>query len=118
MPATSQATVCTSPPVHVTAVFGCVTKNGPASAVTLTVVDARSTPPPPLRLSSAVRRKVIVRVVVGNDSPIVDVLLNKSDSFGNVRDGLVVARKERKMARVPLSVFGGAAVPWSNSSQS
>ena len=37
--------------------------------ITLTVVASHSTPPPPARLSRAVTRKFMVRVVVGRISP-------------------------------------------------
>ena len=42
---------------------------GPAVDTEVTVVVSESTPPPPDRLSRAVRRKVIVRLVVGSVSP-------------------------------------------------
>jgi len=44
--------------------------------------------------------------VAGSDSPIVEVLLRMSDSFGKVREGLATAGKERwahKQRGFPLS---------------
>src|SRR5262245_16015232 len=55
VPATFQVTVCALLPVQLTAVLGWVTTNGPAVAFTVTVVEAQLTPPPPVRLSRAVR---------------------------------------------------------------
>src|SRR5262245_24667558 len=81
VPLTFQVTVCVPPPVQVTAVFGAVTANGPAAAVTFTVVEALETPPPPARLSRTTALKVIVRVIVGIASPKLDVLLRMSPSF-------------------------------------
>src|SRR5437879_3024859 len=74
-------------------------------------------PPPPARLSRAVTRKFIVRVVTGRDSPKVEPPERMSERRGNVRDGLLVGRNERKIGREPSSVSGGATVPRSNSSQ-
>ena len=91
--------------------------NGPESLRTFTCVAAELTPPPPARLSRAVTRKFIVRVVVGIDSPIVVVPDSTSGRRGNIREGLVVGRNERKIGREPSSVSGGATVPRSNSSQ-
>src|ERR1041385_3526905 len=58
----------------------------------------------------------MVRFVVGSDSPRVEVLFRISESFGNVRAGLTVGLKERKIGRLPSSVFGGDCVPRSYSS--
>src|SRR5262245_58412891 len=116
--ATSHVTVCWVPPTQVTLVFGAVTLNGPAPPAIVMVVEALATPPPPLRLSRAVSRNFIARLVVGSDSPKVVVLLRISESFGNVRDRLLVGANERKIGRLPLSVSGGEGVPRSNSSQS
>ena len=55
--------------------------------------------------------------VVGSDSPNVAVFESRSASLGNVRAEIVAGLNERKIGRLPLSVFGGAAVPRSNSSQ-
>src|SRR5688572_11196746 len=115
--ATSQVTVCVEPAGQLTFVLGAVTTNGPASAREVTVVVSAEKPPPPERLSRAVTRKVMVRVVVGSDSPSVDVLLRMSDSFGKVREGDVVGLNDRKIGRLPLSVLGGEAVPRSYCSQ-
>ena len=54
--ATFHVTACAVLPVQETAVFGEVTWNGPAAVVTLKVTLAELTPPPPIRLSRAVRR--------------------------------------------------------------
>src|SRR5215471_433859 len=99
--ATFQVTVWAVLPVHVTAVLGEVTRNGPAEDVTLRTIESEFTPPPAARLSRAVTRKFIERVVVGSNSPIVDVLFRISDSFGKVRDGLETALNERNSGRVP-----------------
>src|SRR6185503_4413403 len=112
-----QVTVCVVPPDQVTAVLGAVTANGPTSLRTDTVVVSVAKPPPFERLSRAVTRNVMVRVVVGSDSPRVLTLFRMSDSFGNVRAGEVVGLKLRKMGRFPLSVLGGEAAPRSYSSQ-
>ena len=55
--ALSQVTVCVEPPGYVTAVFGAVTRNGPALAASLSVMSAALLPPPPIRRSRAVNRK-------------------------------------------------------------
>ena len=47
---------CVLLPVHDTAALGAVTWNGPAAVVTLNVMLDEFTPPPPIRLSRAVRR--------------------------------------------------------------
>src|SRR5215212_2016007 len=72
---------------------------------------------PPGWLSRTVTRKFIVRVVVGNDSPKVAVPDKISDNCGKVRAGLGVGANERKIGRLPLSVFGGPGSPKSYSSQ-
>src|SRR5439155_1870440 len=96
---------------QVVAEAGWVTVNGPESLRALTCVAAELTPPPPARLSRAVTRKFIVRVVAGIDSPNVMVPESTSCKRGKVRAGLVVGRNERKIGREPSSVSGGAAVP-------
>src|SRR5215213_10066940 len=83
--ATFQVTACCVPAVQLTAVPGAVTVNGPAAAETFTVRKAKLTPPPPALLSRAVSRNVIVRVVVGSDSPNVVVPFRMSLRRGNVR---------------------------------
>jgi hypothetical protein len=115
--ATFQVTACVEPAAHVTAVLGAVTVNGPASLRTLSCMVSMAVPPPPARLSRAVTRNVIVRVVVGSSSPMVLVLDKMSESLGNVRDGEEVGLNDRKIGRFPLSVLGGEAVPRSYSSQ-
>ena len=69
VPATFQVTVCVEPPAQITAVAGAVIAKGPAVLTDATVVASESTPPPPPRLSRTVRRKCIVRDVVGIVSP-------------------------------------------------
>src|ERR1051325_6279260 len=117
--ATSQVTVCGTPAVQVTFVFGEVTRNGPAPALTTTVFVAVLMPPPPARLSRTVTRKLMVRWIVGRTSPMIVGLFNRFESFGNVRDGLVVGLKERRigLALPSLSLSGGEAGPRSYSSQ-
>jgi len=115
--ATFHVTVCDVPPVQVVAEFGDVTEKGPAADVTLRSMSSEFTPPPAARLSRAVTLNFIVRVVVGSDSPIVEVLLRISESLGNVRVGLLVAVNERNNGRVPSSFNGGDADPVSISSQ-
>src|SRR5262249_34864804 len=88
----------------------------PLLAVTFTCIVAELTPPPPTRLSRAVTWKFILRVVVGSDSPKVEVLFKISWSLGKVRAGLTVGLKERKIGRLPSSGFGGDCVPRSYSS--
>jgi len=114
--ATFQVTVCCVPPVQVVAPLGDVTTKGPAAEVTLSTIASELTPPPAARLSRAVTRKFIARVVVGSISPIVDVLFRISESFGKVREGLTTEVSERKSGRVPSSVIGGDAAPKSLSS--
>src|SRR5215467_9222083 len=88
VPATFQLTVpC---PDQETPLVGAVTRNGPAEATTVTWESPLSTPPAPARLSRAVTRKFMVRLVDGNRSPAVVVLFTMSDSWGNVRLGFVV----------------------------
>jgi len=67
--ATFQVTVCVELAGQVTADAGAVIAKGPAVETEATVVVSEFTPPPPLRLSRAVRRKFIVRLVVGIVSP-------------------------------------------------
>src|SRR5687768_14548798 len=98
--ATFHVTFSELKPATVTAVFGAVTRNGPAVADEVTVVDAVAMAPPPARLSRAVTWKVIVRLVVGRISPVkqepsntaheyvcggVLALLSTYVNFGNVR---------------------------------
>jgi hypothetical protein len=115
--ATFQLTVCVVLPVQVTLVFGDVTRKGPAVDVMFRTIASELTPPPAARLSRAVTRKFIARVVAGSISPIVVVLFRRSDNFGNVREGLAVALNERNRGRVPSSVIGGDGLPRSSSSQ-
>src|SRR5262245_34307779 len=72
--ATFQVTDCDDPPCQLTAVFGCVTAKGPAVETTLTCIAALAVPPPAARLSRAVKRKFMVRVVEGSVSPEKQVL--------------------------------------------
>ena len=72
---TLQVTTCDEPPDHDTAVFGWVTAKGPAEETTLACIGALAVPPPAARLSRAVKRKFIVRVVEGKSSPVKQVLL-------------------------------------------
>jgi hypothetical protein len=69
VPATFQVTVCVELAGQLTADAGAVIVKGPAVAREVTVVVSEFTPPPPPRLSRAVRRKFIVRLVVGIVSP-------------------------------------------------
>jgi hypothetical protein len=55
--ATSHVIVCVEPPGYVTAVFGAVTRNGPAVGASSRVTSAALLPPPPMRRSRAVKRK-------------------------------------------------------------
>lgn len=115
VPATFQVTVCELRPGQLKAVFGWVTTNGPAAAFTVTAIDA--TPTPPVRLSRAIRRKDIVRLRVGIDSPRVAVLLRMSEICGNVRLGTVSGTNERKIGRTAsTSLLGGEKAPRSYSS--
>ena len=66
VPATSQVTVRN--PDQLTAVFGAVTRNGPALLTDVTEIWSSATPPPPARLSRTVSRNCIVRLVVGSFS--------------------------------------------------
>src|SRR5262245_55152329 len=76
------------------------------------------TPPPPARLSRAVTRKFMLRVVVGITSPSARVLFNRLLKRGNVRDGLVVGLNERNSGLLPLSgVLKVVDGPRSRSSQ-
>ena len=62
VPATFQVTVCALPPAQVGVPVDCeVTRNGPETPSTLTMASSDATPPPPVRLSRAVRRKSISR---------------------------------------------------------
>ena len=115
--ATAHVTVRVSPTVQTSGELGCVTAKGPLLLVTLTCILAEFTAPPPARLSRAVTWKFMVRVVVGSDSPNVDVSFRMSDNLGKVRAGVVVGLKERKIGRLPSSVLGGDCVPRSYSSQ-
>ncbi len=54
VPATFHVIVCVERPGHVTAVFGAVTRNGPAPGASSSVVSALFVPPRPSR---AVKRK-------------------------------------------------------------
>ena len=101
---------------HVTAVLGEVTWNGPAAAVTLKVIDAKSTPPPPIRLSRTVMRKLSARVVFGSVSPMAAAPPRIVDRRGNVRVGLALEFHERKNGGLVVEP-GAAAGPRSNSSQ-
>ena len=96
-----------------------MTRKGPLVAVTLTCIASLATAPLPARLSRTVTWKFIVRVIVGKDSPMVDVLLRMFASFGNVRDGLVTGSNDLKIGRAfpSLSLSGGDAGPRSYSSQ-
>ena len=67
--ATFQVTVCVEAAGQETADAGAVIAKGPAVETEATVVVSEFTPPPPPRLSRAVSRKFIVRVVVGRVSP-------------------------------------------------
>ena len=116
VPATFHVTVSVVPPVQTSGVFGEVTTNGPAVDVTLRTIASEFTPPPAARLSRAVTLKFIVRVVVGNNSPIAEMLFRISESFGNVREGFVTALNERNNGRVPSSAIGGEGFPTSNCS--
>src|SRR5512134_136847 len=111
--ATFHVTVCCVPPVQLTFVFGCVTRNGPALAFTTTCAVAVLMAPPPTRLSRTVTLKIIVRLIVGNASLNVDVLFKTSDNLGKVREGFDVGLNERKMGRAfpSPSVSGGEAGP-------
>ena len=102
---------------HVVLFDGCVTVNGPEAESTLSRMPSELIAPPSPRISRSVTLKSIFRVVVGRDSPKVATPERMSDSWGNVRLGLVVGTNERKSGRVPSSVWGGLAVPVSNSSQ-
>ena len=115
--ATLQVTTWFEPAGQVAAEVGCVTTNGPLLETTLTRIAPVFTPPPPEWLSRTVTRKVIVRFVVGNDSPNVEVPDKMSDNCGNIRVGFGTGAKDRKMGRLPLSVCGGPGAPRSNSSQ-
>ena len=95
--ATSQVTVCSEAPGQDTAVFGEVTRNGPASPRTASTMSSEALPPPPARLSRAVTRNVMLRVMLGSTSPNVDTLFRMSESRGKVRVGEVVPVKERKI---------------------
>src|SRR6185436_688171 len=101
VPATSHVTVCT--PAKTPPLLCDVTRNGPAAVVTLTCISDVFTPPPPARLSRAVTRKFIVRVVVGITSPIASALTSRSSNRGKMRDGLVSGFQERKSGLLPLS---------------
>src|SRR5688572_2733687 len=87
--ATFQVIVWFVPVAHDAPAAGLVTTKGPASLRTFTCVAAEFTPPPPLRLSRAVTRKFIVRVVVGRDSPMLAKPDRTSCNCGNEREGLV-----------------------------
>ncbi len=123
--ATFQVTVWPEPAAQETAVFGAVTWNGPAVEVTLTVIVSFWTPPPPARLSRAVTRKVIVRVVAGSTSAGTYgegsvaggtfALARMYFSRGKVREGLEDGSKGRKIGAFPFSP-GAPCGPRSNSS--
>lgn len=70
-----------------------------------------------MRLSRAVKRKLSPRSYVGNISPMVCVLLRRSDSEGKMRVGLDTGLKHLKMGAVPDGESGAPAEPRSNSSQ-
>jgi hypothetical protein len=81
-------------------------------------MSAVFTPPPPARLSRAVTRKFIARVVVGITSPMASVLFSKSCSRGNTRAGMLVGFHDRKSGLLPLSgMVTVVAGPRSRSSQ-
>src|SRR5262249_49036026 len=124
---TLHATVCVDAPGQVTAVLGAVTAKGPEPPpppFTTTVVEALFVPN---LLSRTVTRKCSVRAVVGRHSKLKAAVAQLGpvggfktlDSFGNIRigDTGVSGSNERKIARLPLSVLGGACVPWSSCSQ-
>ena len=124
--ATFQVTSWFELPGQETGVLGAVTAKGPAVETTPTCIAALAVPPPAARLSRAVKRKFIVRVVEGITSPVRNApvvgggtlaLLMMYCMRGNVRVVLAVGKNERKSGRVPSSLWGGAAAPRSNSSQ-
>src|SRR5262249_54265388 len=90
-------------PAQTTKLLGEVTTSGPPLVTTVTIMSALFTPPPPARLSRAVTRNCIVRLVDGSSSPAVIVLLSTSESWGNIREELKVGPKERKSGLLPLS---------------
>ena len=73
--ATLQVTSCAELPGQEIGVLGAVTAKGPAVETTLTCIGALAVPPPAARLSRAVKRKFIVRLVEGSTSPVRQVLL-------------------------------------------
>src|SRR6185295_15690837 len=116
-PATFQVTV--RGPDQMALVTGEVTMNGPAVATEVTVICELATPPPPVRLSRAVTRKVIVRPVVGRISWFQLVLARILEIFGKYRDGEFVGTNGRNNGPLPGSVPVRVwlPVPRSNSSQ-
>ena len=84
--ATFQLTVCRVADGQVVPVKGAVTLNGPEVLVTVAFMAALLTPP---LLSRTVRRKVMVRLIVGRDSPGLDSEPSKIlASAGKIRAGL------------------------------
>ena len=97
--------------------FGEVTTNGPDAALTLKEIVLKFIPPPPAALSLAVRRKLKLLVYVGKISPIVEVLLSKSDSLGKVLVDDTTGENDLKIGAFPEGAVGAPAGPRSNSSQ-
>src|SRR5262249_44595857 len=84
----------------------------------MTCISPLATLPPPMWLSRAVTRKLIVRLLAGNVSPGVVVLLRMSLNRGKVLEELVDGLNERKRGLLPLSeAFSPMEGPRSCSSQ-
>src|ERR1041385_3088226 len=116
VPATFQVTDWK--PESVAVVLGAVTANGPELKFTPTCMSAVAKAPPPGRLSRAVTRKFMVRLVAGSFSPAETVLLSRSNSLGKVRAGLDTGGNERTIGLLPLSGSDRVCVaPRSRSSQ-
>ena len=73
VPATAQVIVCELPPTKETAVLGELTVNGPAVALTVTIISSELLADPPALLSRTVNLKFIVLATEGKASTVISV---------------------------------------------
>ena len=115
VPATSHVMFCSVVP-WITCGTDCdVTRNGPASGATVTLVWANPMPPPPILPSRAVRRNVIVR---SRRKPTQSAVGSHSEKHSRVGTGTVpVAGAVRAPARGSAFVLSARICPMSGNTR-
>src|SRR5215213_9467559 len=111
VPATSQVIVCATVPKRTCGTACEVTRNGPASGATVTLVEANPIAPPPGLLSRAVRRKFSVR---SPSKPTQSLVGSHSEKHSRVTAGSAVGAVGG-VGHVPVAALVLLARIWSMS---